>query len=274
MDNLPLELYYKIFEYVDILSLFNLALVSMKFNCIIKEYKIKELIFADDRTKVGSRYISKFNWFYINQPINFNFFIDLSKLFILRCSLINLERLKFLKIDYFDCKYVIKMEDINKLNQLEQLEIKYIYLSKMPENRRSRGGLVLPKLKVLSIIAEIYSHFKFQVNTPNLESLYLDCYPLNAIILNCPLVKHLKVKNINSLKDVRFDKLEYLESISSVGLNLNILARYPNLKELRIECGNLNNLIKIMNQNSTLKVYYFGVQLLNDGNGKAFTLKF
>ena len=118
MNNLAIELYFHIFEYLNIEDLFNLRLVCAKFESVLREFRIKELVFYQSNNSLEYRR----RWFYINQPISQNYLIKHLSLF--NSSIFDLSFLKYLKIDLLEGSCKFKLKDLQKLNHLEDLGIK------------------------------------------------------------------------------------------------------------------------------------------------------
>lgn len=259
LNILPIEIFHEICQYLDVYELLELKIVCKKLYFIVKEFKIKELIFN------FSDNCSKDIWFFTNRPLNFKFNLENSKLFLLRTYRDNLvNNLKRLKIRQLDDKSCISLVDVNKFLQLEQLDI-FLKNCKRKENER----LVLVKLRTLSI--KLLSSV-LEINAPNLIAFYLNnsnsIYSLKSIKFDCrPLsVRHLKIFTYHDVVEAVFSNLEYLECYRSNYLNQSILFAFPNLKELRIQHYYESNLLGILetiasNRRETFKVFYNGIQL-------------
>ena len=248
MDNLPLELYQAIFEFINFNDLLNARLTCKKFNEAIKHFHVNELCFISLKKR-------RTFWNYANKPANNLYSInDHSKLFTLNNSLFNVQFLRRLKIDDYGSG-AIKLSLINLINKLEHLIELEITLYLEDEH----SILSLPKLKALSIFVCRRSRNQFlQLNTSRLEFVKLQCYQLESIIkFSQPSsIEHLSVEKLNE---------NFIE---------NTLALFQNLKSIFINCKH-EEIGELLIQKSSLekreiKVYFKNVQLLEDDFNQEF----
>ena len=132
MVDLPIELWYSIFDHLPLVDFFSCALVSKAVYLAVKEYRIREIAFT------GRVY----RWFhYTTSIIDQNRRIDFTMVSILRRSSFNFDYLKRLKIGQ---TFAIDLEEINRFVHLEELDIDLKYY----KEEKSRT-LSLANLKVL-----------------------------------------------------------------------------------------------------------------------------
>ena len=282
MDKLPLELFYHLFEYLDLDELFNLRLTCKEFNEMLKEFRIRELRFFDPNIKTYDVIkIRKRNWFYSNQLVNPNNLINISKSFILNPTLFNVNHLKRLKIygfgnsiNYKSDKYCypdkdndfklvcsrFNLQTINKFNQLEHLEMQ---LGVLVESIH----LELTNLKILKIYLPKNFDSFIEINAPILQALKLSLYQ-NAfeLIKFChpQSVQYLSINVYNSYFLI-FKNITCLVSYFAHKLDSNVLSNYTRLNELHFQADYENVLAKIVQQNlnNGLKIYMSGVRLVD-----------
>ena len=267
MDNLPCELYYLIFEYLNFKDLFNLRLTCKKFNKILKGFKLKELVFYHSFLDYDF-HSHRRNWFSINEPINQHNAIDIYNLFLIRSSIfyINLKRLR---IDDFFCNGAIDLEELNKFEQLETLELKIREWSVV-----DGVTLSLNNLKHLSVRLNDSCPNYFQIDAPNLESLFIDCFSYDSIKFNYPL--SIKCLSAYEFKDyfLMFSQIECLKIFDLTNDLKWKISKYPQLKELHINNDENGSLGDIFFKNAILvepklsKIYKFGLKLQNSTDFK------
>ena len=260
MNSLPFELYYHIFEHLNLEDLLNLRLVCAKFNYILRGFKIKELVFYDKDFRANC---FKSNWFYSNQSINFKNVIDTSRLRLLKSSFfnINLRRLKIIHLNG-DCK--INLKGLDKFCQLENFEIE-TDLHYLINRRLSSKSLKILKIKLTKLNRKC-SNF-FEINCPILEALDLNC-DLNVYLkINClSTIKYLSSYSYLNYFSI-FKNLEHLKLYRSTELNWNVISRFSKLKELHVHIDRSNSLADIQ-QNCALnkldlKIYKKGLLAIN-----------
>lgn len=259
-DDLPLEVYRLIFEnYLDLVDLFSLALVSKKVHFIVSQCRVRELIFENN-------YKYRYNWFGTSRSIDYKCVLDKSKLFTLNKRLFNIDCLLRLKIDNLRDNYKITLKHISQFVKLEILEI-FLDQCQKQDNRK----LCLPNLRVLSFTSN-YKYTAVDLNLPKLDTLDLNCYSIDSIKFSNPLtVKRLKVYDFMP-ELAQFANLEYFECFSSIQ-NAQLLSMFANLKELQIENDQFKMLSQILRQKAKLerddlKVFFQSYQLetVNDLN--------
>lgn len=255
-DNLPLEIYQFIFEnYLDLNDLFRLALVNKRFNFIVKQCRMQELIFEN-----GFKY--RYNWFGINESIDLKRVIDKSKLFVLlKNRQFNLDSLRRLKIDHLRDSFKISLKTISELKRLEVLEI---FLDQC--KRKDNMELCLPELKVLSFLSNCkYTIVHFDL--PKLEILDINCHSLKSITFSNPFtVRKLKTYDfkIELSLFINIEQFECYSSFQSEVQSIKILHVFPKLKELFFEDSkNLKFLLreKTRLNRTDLNIYYKSVRM-------------
>ena len=207
-DLLP-ELYFEIFDYLDLIDLGNLLMVNKKLNNLIKEYPIKELITNDFKLE--------FSWSFTSKLWNFNYTISQEKFNSFLNGHLNLRLLKCLKI----IAMTIDLELINGLNSLENLEIIYCELNGTELN--------LSNLKYLEIYGSKICNNNLEINISNLTHLdILKSEESNKLTFNYPL----SIKNLES--EFNEDMISIFKNVESYvcysSINENVLQVFSNLK--------------------------------------------
>ena len=185
MDQLPLELYLKIFGHLDLSDLMSLRLVCKKFEYTVKKVKICELVFEKDFWKSSnfSSAIEDKLWLFVNEIKQFDSFFNFSA-YLLSSSFLssgpfNVRFLKRLSIESLSKLKGIELEDINRFCHLEHLEIGFDQqprktsmwsLSDRPARKVPR--LQLPSLRSLRIIS-YFNQKGLEIVTPKLVALHL-----------------------------------------------------------------------------------------------------
>ena len=287
MNNLPIEIYNLLFfNYLHLENLANLRLVCKKFNYILKAYKIKELNFFKNE------YDKKDAWFNGLRRINSMNSLHITKLSILNSLSFNLNHLKRLRTHNLKENVNFKLEDLNRFNQIEHLELfeikNWLQSQKMIK-------LKLDNLKLLFIYFEI--ELSLQIEAANLEVLNLDYelldrnefsdyQPLKSInFLHPTTVKQLTVISNSFYSLSKLDNLSIFTGVNHFNCNINsrldqinIFKKFQNLKSLQV-CQtvanrndklfkpNLDILIDVMKQKGELKsiakMYFENIELLS-----------
>lgn len=257
---LPIELNFKIFEYLEMADILKLRLVCKQFKLIIQNMRFDELIFVSDDCPIEG------NWFYSNRPFNLNNLIDSSKLSILKTSFISTEfTLKRLKIVCGGEDFQLSLNDLNKFKNLVNLEL-YIVTSIKPESV-DEIVLYLPKLETL-----------FLYNNLLLK--------LTNLILKTPKLKAFKFKIFEGFKYnwTKFISFDYPLSISYLHINYfqqfftifknvdhlvcknlysnQIFDCFPKLKQLEINFGYKIDQ-ELIERSDDIKIYVAGQQITN-----------
>lgn len=279
MDDLPLEVYQLIFDYLDIGDLFELRCVSTKFKYIVSEFRARELVFLTrdelDLFKYNNYGLNtdrKFNWFYINKPVDHKHLMNGSKLFVLSHPLFNVQYLRRLKIYTFESHvHKITSTDINRLAYLEVLEIN---LNSIDFSNHDKVTLRLPNLSVL-YLSRPPSACTVEIDTPNLKALSYS--PADSIRFTHPSsIEHLRLysyesdsiasfENLNCLELCRYNKLS--EDLSTFNRNLNEIKLHFNNSSYG---GRLEPVTNFVQNQDHLKLYYAGVRLLHFDEFKCF----
>lgn len=166
IEQLPIEMLLKIFNYVNMTDLIkNCVLVSKKWYSLVDEKKLDELIINFGR-------LSNNHWYRSYRPINLrNLIFCSTPNFVKSPSFIRNFNLKYLKIhlnfEHFD------IQKLNRLAKLEHLEIDNFL------NLYENSALCLSRLRVLHL--QLVGS-RLRIDAANLESLY--CSDLTKIQLN------------------------------------------------------------------------------------------
>lgn len=269
MDQLPVEVYQYIFKYLEIVDLFDLRLVNKRFNNIVSEFSVKELIFQ-------TGYKFRYNWAFSRRPINYLNVIPAAKQFVLRSGLFRCKGLRYLKISQFHKSRGMKLSHINSFVNLIQLEVDAGMYS-------SNDHLLnLPKLKVLSFsISYVSKKPGLLFDLPKLEMLDLDC-TLHGVTFKYPqTIKQLKVQKCEPMMNV-FRNVERFECFHLNNIDptkqLDLFAIFPQMNELLIEEDRNNRLRQIIAEKASLekhqvKIYYRSLECLDDEDLKRYRYK-
>lgn len=256
-SSFPFELIEMIFDLLDLGDVLTFRRVSKKFKDIVNEFKVKGLVFVDN-----PEFEKSFQ--FLNRPINFrHLIISKANLSFLGGSSLNLQRLRRLKVCSTANNYAVSLEHVNRLTQLEYLELNLILFTKPGDPKR----IALPELRTLVIRI---SQNVLEFETPKLLQLDIEGSHKSVFVFRHSLsVEHLKTDRYKEqfavLKNLRM--LDCHGSFNDSGLDETILSTYPNLQLLSVEsCGNLYNLNSIMKRRRILRrldlrVYYRGVEL-------------
>ena len=348
MEQLPLELSLKIFGHLDLADLIALRLVCKKFELIVREVKIKELIFVKgdifwwsgftwdhykDADSLDRPYQS---WFFENDLQEFSAFFTFSK-YLLSDGPFHVRSLRRLSIRSLSDVKGIDIEDINRFDQLEHLEIGFdqrplkssSMCSLFDKQPRQVPRLCLANLQVLSIIS-YFNQRGLQIDAPKLKALKLPkllkakegkgkynstiSYNFNAKFnFECffnrttndlsslqfkhsESIKFLRIPYVRSyydddevdIDDDEFDLSRYLiyigrfRNVEHLFLDFSdvldtlgsYIYKFPKLKTLDIPSKGLSlyyyqKIISLIESlaalpKPNLKVYYMGIELLND----------
>ena len=260
LNDLPIELHYKIFSYLWIDDLFNLRLVSKKSNYAISQFGIEELCFINPGNELRTY------WFHTYKPVDFRYFTcTKTKLFILRSSIFNLKCLKRLWIEDGGDDDVISLADLSKrFIKLEDLRIGFRYCYKSKNQQ-----LNLPNLKRLYIRLNRYHKIKFEL--PKLEALDFVFYDetWNYLTFSHPqTLRHLSLSGFHPNLSI-FSNLNSLSIYEVPKVHGEIvLTTFPMLNELAFRFATSSELENIIKHKSTLyrtdlKIYYLGIELFD-----------
>ena len=239
MNNLPFQffphIYENIFGYLNVDDLLNVRLVCRRFKELLMKHKLEELVFYNFETVTNIH-----NWFFNNQPINYQYAVDKSKLFLFKSSMFNI-KLKRLRISRTGFR--INLEVLNKFSQLEHLEI--FHCLKVDEVTR----LSLQNLKVLKILID--NVLDLELDLPNLQALFLNCRSYENIKFNYPgSIQYLSLYFYNDYF-LKFKNIEYLECYAAYDLSWRELRNYLKLKVIIILIDGAE-LIETTKQNTEL----------------------
>lgn len=261
MDSLPLEIWYEIFKYLRLKSIFELRSVSKMMNERVKSYKVTEIVF--NQRNLFYDYKLNDNWAFINVRINRKNIIDCLNSSFEVSSSFNGDNLKFLRIANVKGNAKISVNFLNKLIKLEQLQVHYNKLN-------VDDKLSLPNLTVLSIKSSIQIIMK--IDSINLKKLSLEYDTFERTEFeNADKITHLSINN-HDKNILKFSKLEYYEFNTANNLPDDLLECLPFLKRIRINfhCFNEVNMLKnILNKKTSLgrqdlQVSYKGLILISN----------
>ena len=301
MENLPLELYDEILAYLPLADLARLRRVSKKFRCIVREYRIKELLSCFVwPSRAGD--MGEYQNSHIIKPRNMN---NVLEYMILipdgKKDKIFLTANIFLKSGHFNCRFLrslscvftegegaVRLSDINKLVLLERLELEFRHVVPREGNQK----LVLPNLKTLLLLRCIHD-FVLEVDAPKCEGFHFENHSndyLSDIQRNGQFIR-LEFKHVDSIKYLSlyryhrkshvFRNVEFLQ-INSTPLqdeefsfdslmDEQFFAAFPRLNTLKImNYGSLEDvkqLFRLKNKirGQSLKMYFHGIRL-DDGS--------
>lgn len=255
-ENLPVEIHYNVFAYLNISEILDLRLISKRFLNLIKSYNIKELSFLKDYY-----YDHKENWFSTAKLIRLSVQVPYSRFHLLRRNPpTNLYNLKYLNI----VDTTISLNDINKFKKLQILMIDEAVIT-------HGNRLTLPDLKALSFGSVYVSSLK--LHAANLTSLSISHTVLNKTEFKHPLsIKYLKLKKYQT-KALQLINLECLELEDSRDLITNDLLKFKSLKKIRITSfisfDHFETLVGFGERNGReVSTYYRGVRLNETHNYK------
>ena len=183
MNRLPLELTVKIFSQLNLNDLKTLRLVCKKFEDIVREVKIRELIVQKEYSRLNYEL-----WFSTSELKESGAHLS-PKCFLSAFSLwggpFNFRFLRRLFIESLSEAKGIELEDINQLQHLEHLEIGFdqpprksssmcsLSDHQLQKQVRQATRLSLPNLKVLRIISFFNQRPGIEIDAPNLKVLQL-----------------------------------------------------------------------------------------------------
>lgn len=308
MDQLPVEINLKIFSQLDLADLMALRLVCKKFVYIVKEVKIRELIFAKDFVFWKMLYLSSFSyklkdqaWFFVNNLKEFGSVFSFTKYFLANSCLpdgpFNVRFLKRLSIELLSDVNGIGLEEINRFDRLEHLEIGFDQRqphksasTRLDEQVNEVPRLSLPNLKCLRIV--IYANQTgLEIDAPKLTALQLpkwadDMCDLSSLQFTHPKsIKFLSIQNYLKRENylAQFDELEFLE-INNLALRIDdergltfpeTISNFAKLKQLNL-LGEMSifmwtQIYDVVQQalamgKNGLRVFYLGVDLSTSSN--------
>ena len=260
MDELSLDLYQLIFEFLDLYDLRSVRLVCKRFRAAVKEYKIRELSFTFGDSK-------KFNWFHTNCPSNFLNNLHGSEFYLLTSRQFDFQWLRKLKIDFNESSG-FSFDKLANFWRLEHIELTYIGKPTNVKLFETGLPLVLPYLKVFSI--RHYRQAHLIIDAPNLiafdnnsgfddaSSYFEFSHPYS--------VRSLSVYQLDDHLSI-FINLEYLEINHPNMLDPNSLRVFSKLKVLKMRSllyedrDLLYKLKELIFKNKHLKIYCLGVRM-------------
>ena len=300
MDQLPLELHLRIFRQLGLSDLMSLRLVCKKFEYIVRGLKIRELVFVKNENFLESisNHFNEFSefWFTLNETKDLRAIFSFSR-YLLSSSFFlggpfNVRSLKRLSIYSLNDAQRIQLEDINRFQQLQELEIGFD--RQTHKDLGAKQVLSLPNLKALQIVS-YYNQNGIEIDAPNLWALKLpnnlqekDFKTSGIVFDNLKNdISSLQFKHPGSIRflttshmaehqnyDAKFSKVEYLQRKFSYVELEPILAKFPNLRRLNLlgdfllgfsikEFIRIANLVSAL-QKPNLKVYFLDIEISND----------
>ena len=256
MDRLPLELYFLIFDYLDLKDVLKLRLLSKLTNEAVRHFKVDELIVNQRNLLYDFRL--RDNWYFTNRRIKlFNWFNCLNSSF-LRSASLNFENLRRLRVANVRTTAKISLTDLNRLNRLVQLEIHY-------DKCLVDDKLCLKDLEILVIKSSVA--IRMQIECDRLRSLSFDYGTFEHVQLSHPeRIQNFLTNNYDKSLS-RFKRLIYYECNTATNLNADILTELPELTELKINihCSDDSATLRgLIEQQKTLErnltIYYNGVR--------------
>lgn len=233
LDQLPIEVYQMIFEYLDLIEISNCRLVSKKLNEFVKTFRVRELSFYD------SDWDRRHFWFYDGNPIYPCNSLSGSKVSILNSTSIDLQYLKRLRFGIVEDEF--DLEVVNKFENLVHLELDFEYNAGGWSEESEIKKLKLNSLKHLFLHFESPIFIKF--DTPKLDSFVLD-YKGDEVDQLTETIQFATPCNVKELytfglllnelpKD--FGGLKHLQCDRLMDLDLDyILKTFPDLEVLEI----------------------------------------
>lgn len=220
INDLPLELKFKIFELLEIADILVARLVCKHWQTVLSEIKIETIIFQSFRfAKLGA-----IKWHFDDVPVRNVISVekDLS-LNLLQSSVFNLKNLKRLMINGSLNNEAFNIEQLNQFSKLEQIEI--------DEWKGDKATLVLPKLKRLYLWS-LYAN-ELTIESPKLEALFCK---INISLVSLPSTK-LRHLEIHSFRDkvFTFTDLETLKLDHTDGVVQNMLQQLPKLTDIEFK---------------------------------------
>lgn len=280
MDQLPLELIFKIFGNLDLSELMALRLVCKQFECIVKEVKIRELVLKRDFWRADYSSLKKKTlWLCTNKLQELDAFFSLSK-YLLSGSFLsggpfNVRFLKRLSIESLSDIEGIDLHDISRFQYLEHLEIGFDQppprdtpiWTPFNENPREVPLLFLPNLKALRIVS-YYNQTGLEIEAPRLRALQLpEPLKVEDIGKHIPIARHDHVRiflfpnfsdeftnEIHSFKFNNPESIKFLSIPFTHGYS-SYIGKFKKLEHLQIEHYSQTNigLESIISKFRTLK---------------------
>ena len=295
---LPLELTVKIFGLLNLGDLMKLRLVCKKFEWIVREVKIRELIVQKEYSRLD--YELWFSTSDLKEPSMVLRPKYLLSGFSFSSGPFNFRFLRRLSIESFNDAKGIELDDINRFQHLEHLEIGF---DQRPRKSSSMCSLFdkqpqkplypvprlsLPNLKVLRIIS-FYNQKDIEIDAPRLKALELPnpskyfkeirkYVPYDPAILNtyrfkpnlldffCDntnVIESLKIKHPGSIKFVSGFCLD--EYFKNRILFKNFFRRFRNVEHLHV--NNTYNLFKLTHDLTKILPIFKKLKKVDLGNG-------
>lgn len=257
MDRLPLELYYLIFDYLDLKDVLKFRLLSKSTNEIVRHFKVDELIVNQRNLLYDFRL--RDNWYFTKRPIKLRCWFACLNSSFLEIASLNLENLRRLRVANVRATTKIRLTDLNRLNRLVQLEIHY-------DKCLVDSKLCLASLQILVIKSSV--PIKMQIDCDQLRSLSFDYGTFELVELRNPERIERFLTNNYDRQVVRFQQLNYYECNTATNLTADILTALPKLTELKINihCSDDSATLRALVEqrkalDRQLKIYYGGILL-------------
>lgn len=262
MDELPLDIYQLIFEFLDLYDLRPVRRVCRRFKAAVSAYKIRELSFVFDDSK-------KFNWFHTNCPSNFLNNVHGTEFSLLTSALFSFQWLRKLKIE-FNENSGFRFEKVASFNfrQLEQLELTYSGQPANVNKFETDQPLSLPSLRVLSI--RHYRQARLVIDAPNLVAFDNNSgFEQASSFFEFRHPQSVKFLSVYQLDDnlTIFGNAEQLEINHPNMLDPNALREFSHLRVLKMRSllyedrDLLYKLKELIFKNKHLKIYCLGVRM-------------
>ena len=275
MDTLPVELIPFVFNHLTLNDLAQCRLTCKKFRFFVDRTKLSELFINDEDDLITSLT----EWHYTKREINVKNIINISNFNLLRSFSFDLTSLFRLIINFSQPYNRFDVNFVNRLANLQQLEIWNLGdpSTGWEDSRRARLNLKLDHLKIVYIGCV---SLRLLIESSQIEVLFL--YPegsgFNSVEFSHPQsVKHLEFEHISDEDLRQFVNVETLKCCFSHSLSLDLLVILPHLKELACDQqeltskANYDRLISTMNHlveqktllaRENLEIYFKKTKLL------------
>ena len=225
MEELPLELYLTIFNFLNLRELMTMRLVCKKFESIVREFRIREL------SPYWSFYSRLDNYWFSSEKLRDENMIFRFPTCLFSKSPFNVQFLKRLRIESLEnAKNVIDLKKISQFQHLECLEIGFDL-----ENHKS-FSLSLSDLKALYII-NYQQKEQLEIVAPKLRALKLKVATVNLYLQNISWDKYIAIY----LSQLTFRQPESVRFLSIdnefLSRSDDVLSHEPYLNQFKnVEC--------------------------------------
>lgn len=221
LDTLPIDIHFHLFKYLDLNDIFKLRLISTRFNSIVKSYNITQLCFL-------YRKHFKCNWFSTTESATLRYYVNISKLYLLKNPSKGLLNLRYLRISSYSL-HGLKVSTLNAFTRLQILEIFGVFMS------TNHHHLKLSNLNALSINIKLKRSEKLIIDTPSLHSL---------------CIEHLTLSERNKIKFKHSQSVKYLKSCYYD----DMMIKFKNLECIEFTRCKLDNLDYLLESNRFKKL--------------------